>query len=151
MVIWNILRPFGIFCGNLVCFPSFWFIVSRKIWQPWLLPACSKKKPAGNGITDPRWKKIFYNIGSQGIDALELAKQSEQSLNDLLGLKEEDDDEENILLEIDSQLDAKKKSGTGDWTSSPEACLIMYLHILRVFIYLNDNLITFYIFYREPT
>jgi hypothetical protein len=29
-------------------------------------------------------------------------------------LKEEDDDEENILLEIDSQLDAKKKSGTGD-------------------------------------
>jgi hypothetical protein len=42
MVIWNILQSFGIFyekfgkcCGNLVYFPSFWYIVSRKIWQPW--------------------------------------------------------------------------------------------------------------------
>jgi hypothetical protein len=38
MVIWNILRSFGIFYGHLVMlyliyFPSFWYIVSRKIWQ----------------------------------------------------------------------------------------------------------------------
>jgi hypothetical protein len=47
---------------------------------------------------------------------LELAKQSEQSLNDLLDLKEEDgdDEEENILLEIDSQLETKKKSQAGN-------------------------------------
>jgi hypothetical protein len=32
MVMWNILRSFGIFCGHLVT--SFWCIVSRKIWQP---------------------------------------------------------------------------------------------------------------------
>jgi hypothetical protein len=25
----------GIFCGNLVYFPPFWYIVPRKIWQPW--------------------------------------------------------------------------------------------------------------------
>jgi hypothetical protein len=52
----------------------------------------------------------------QGVDALELAKQSEQSLNDLLDLKEEDgdDEEENILLEIDSQLETKKKSQAGN-------------------------------------
>jgi hypothetical protein len=37
----NILRPFGIFygrlviSGNLVYFSPFWYIVSRKIWQPW--------------------------------------------------------------------------------------------------------------------
>ena len=47
------------------------------------------------------------------MDALELAKQSEQSLNNLLDLKEEDEDEDNILLEIDSQLDSKKKGQTG--------------------------------------
>jgi hypothetical protein len=41
-IIWNILRSFGIFYGpfcNVVViwyiyFPSFWYIVSRKIWQP---------------------------------------------------------------------------------------------------------------------
>jgi hypothetical protein len=36
---WYILRSFGIFygqcCGNLVHFPSFWYIVSRKTWRPW--------------------------------------------------------------------------------------------------------------------
>jgi hypothetical protein len=23
-------------CGHLVCFSSFWYIVSTKIWHPWL-------------------------------------------------------------------------------------------------------------------
>jgi hypothetical protein len=45
---WSILWPFGIYYGNsvyfmaiwwvscnLVYFPLFWYIVSRKIWQPW--------------------------------------------------------------------------------------------------------------------
>jgi hypothetical protein len=38
----SILGPFGIFCGRfryylfLVYFPSFWYFVQRKIWQPWL-------------------------------------------------------------------------------------------------------------------
>ena len=65
---------------------------------------------------------LFFNpdfkddVGAdeQGVDALELAKQSEQSLNDLLGLKEDDEDEENILLEIDSQLESKKKATAGE-------------------------------------
>jgi hypothetical protein len=35
MDIWNILRPFGIFHGHLVYFPPLWYIVLRKIWQPW--------------------------------------------------------------------------------------------------------------------
>jgi hypothetical protein len=33
-VILYILWPFGIFCGNLVYFSPFWYIVARKIWQP---------------------------------------------------------------------------------------------------------------------
>jgi hypothetical protein len=34
----NILWPFGIFCGNLVYFPPFWYFGPRKIWQPCTLP-----------------------------------------------------------------------------------------------------------------
>jgi hypothetical protein len=30
----NILWPFGVFCGNLVYFPPFWYFGPRKIWQP---------------------------------------------------------------------------------------------------------------------
>jgi hypothetical protein len=30
----NILWPFGIFWGNLVSFPPFWYFEPRKIWQP---------------------------------------------------------------------------------------------------------------------
>jgi hypothetical protein len=33
-VIWNILRPFGIFCGHWVCFSEFWYVVPVQIWQP---------------------------------------------------------------------------------------------------------------------
>jgi hypothetical protein len=32
----NILWPFGMFCDHLVYFPLFWYVVPRKIWQPWL-------------------------------------------------------------------------------------------------------------------
>jgi hypothetical protein len=28
-------RPFGIVCGDLVYFPPFWYVLPRKIWQPW--------------------------------------------------------------------------------------------------------------------
>jgi hypothetical protein len=31
----NILWPFGIFSGHLVYFSPFWYLVPRKIWQPW--------------------------------------------------------------------------------------------------------------------
>jgi hypothetical protein len=31
----NILWPFGIFPGYLVCFSPFWYFGPRKIWQPW--------------------------------------------------------------------------------------------------------------------
>jgi hypothetical protein len=34
-VISYILRPFGIFCGHLGIFFSFWYFVPRKIWQLW--------------------------------------------------------------------------------------------------------------------
>jgi hypothetical protein len=34
----NILRPFGIFCGNLVYLSPFWYFGPRKIWQPWSAP-----------------------------------------------------------------------------------------------------------------
>jgi hypothetical protein len=30
----DIFWTIGIFCGNLVYFSSFWYIVPRKIWQP---------------------------------------------------------------------------------------------------------------------
>jgi hypothetical protein len=26
----------GVFCGNLEHFPPFWYVLSRKIWQPWI-------------------------------------------------------------------------------------------------------------------
>jgi hypothetical protein len=32
---WYILCPFGSFRGTLVFLAPFWYIVSRKIWQPW--------------------------------------------------------------------------------------------------------------------
>jgi hypothetical protein len=51
-----ILWPFGIYCshfvhlmalglfsGNFVYFPSFWYIVSRTIWQPWFQAVSEKK------------------------------------------------------------------------------------------------------------
>jgi hypothetical protein len=34
IVIWNILWPFVIFNGHFGNFPPFWYIESRKIWQP---------------------------------------------------------------------------------------------------------------------
>jgi hypothetical protein len=37
MAIWNILWPFGIFCGNLVYWSPFWYFGPRKIWQPFYL------------------------------------------------------------------------------------------------------------------
>jgi hypothetical protein len=43
MVIWNIIRPFGIFCGHVmklevICayFYQFWCVWTRAIWQPWV-------------------------------------------------------------------------------------------------------------------
>jgi hypothetical protein len=33
--IWYILWPFGIFCGTFGIFFPFWYVVARKIWQPW--------------------------------------------------------------------------------------------------------------------
>jgi hypothetical protein len=35
MVIFYTLWPNGIFCGHLVHFSPFWYVVERKIWQPW--------------------------------------------------------------------------------------------------------------------
>jgi hypothetical protein len=35
MAIWNILHTFGIFYEHLVHFFRFWYLVPRKIWQPW--------------------------------------------------------------------------------------------------------------------
>jgi hypothetical protein len=48
MAIWYILQPFGKFCGHLVylwlfgIFFPFWYVLPRKIWQPWLSPLLSK-------------------------------------------------------------------------------------------------------------
>jgi hypothetical protein len=42
MALCSILRPFSIFCGHLIIFHGylvyffpFWYLVPRKIWQPW--------------------------------------------------------------------------------------------------------------------
>jgi hypothetical protein len=32
----RILRPFGIFRGQFGIFSQFWYVLPRKIWQPWL-------------------------------------------------------------------------------------------------------------------
>jgi hypothetical protein len=66
MAIWYILWPFGTFYGHLVhfmtiwwCssnsvyFPKFWYIASRKIWQPWL-PRLSWLIRQQNGV-GPLW------------------------------------------------------------------------------------------------
>jgi hypothetical protein len=37
-----ILYPFGIYCCHLVYFLPFWYIVPRKVWQPWHTPDLSK-------------------------------------------------------------------------------------------------------------
>jgi hypothetical protein len=37
VVICFTLWQFGEFWGSFVTFPSFWYIISRKIWQPWLV------------------------------------------------------------------------------------------------------------------
>jgi hypothetical protein len=36
--IWHILWQFGIFYPVLVHFYQFWYVVSRKIWQPCIIP-----------------------------------------------------------------------------------------------------------------
>jgi hypothetical protein len=33
--IWEMLWPFGTFCGDLVHFSRFWYHAPRKIWQAW--------------------------------------------------------------------------------------------------------------------
>jgi hypothetical protein len=35
VAIWYILWPFGTLYGYLEYFPPFWYVVPRKIWQPW--------------------------------------------------------------------------------------------------------------------
>jgi hypothetical protein len=39
----NILWPLGKFCCNLVYFSPVWYVVPRKIWQPWS-PTLRKKE-----------------------------------------------------------------------------------------------------------
>jgi hypothetical protein len=73
MVIWNILRPFGIVygklvmcCGNLVYFTPFWYVVSRKIWHPWHRISSAKKDFScsgrfGEAETRKSWIENFYS------------------------------------------------------------------------------------------
>jgi hypothetical protein len=42
-----ILWQYGIFYGCLECFPPFWYVVPRKIWQPCLLPTHNNFQFAG--------------------------------------------------------------------------------------------------------
>jgi hypothetical protein len=67
MVIWNNLRPFGIFLwtfgtfyGQLVYFCPFGYIVSRKIWQPWVRSHCAARtceaSPKDRGCKNALWK-----------------------------------------------------------------------------------------------
>jgi hypothetical protein len=63
MAIWNILRPFGTFYGHLVrwwqfgIFSLFWYIVSRKIWQPWTYT----ERVAKNSTSHPH-QKLYIEI-----------------------------------------------------------------------------------------
>jgi hypothetical protein len=45
--IWSILQPFGILKGHLVYFPLIWYVVPRKIWQPWNRPLISYNQNRG--------------------------------------------------------------------------------------------------------
>jgi hypothetical protein len=38
LVIWYILWPIGMCCGPLAYLSTFWYVVPRKIWQPWPNP-----------------------------------------------------------------------------------------------------------------
>jgi hypothetical protein len=72
MAIWKILRPFGIFYGHLVYFMAiwyilwqfgiflpFWYIVSRKNWQPW-----PRHVPGESSISNVR-QKMWIRLGCE--------------------------------------------------------------------------------------
>jgi hypothetical protein len=75
MDIWNILRLFGIVfgqflcCGYLVWFALFWYIASRKIWQPCARPPMrfwqSKLKTSFTGSR-------YYDTASYNTSAVKL-------------------------------------------------------------------------------
>jgi hypothetical protein len=52
----EILWPFGTFCGHLIFPPPFWYIVQRKLWQPWTRHSCRKESMPANGCFGTRLK-----------------------------------------------------------------------------------------------
>jgi hypothetical protein len=49
MTIWYNIWPFGIVCGHLVYIFPFWYVWTKKIWQPWVTDThrvCKPKKRA---------------------------------------------------------------------------------------------------------
>jgi hypothetical protein len=59
VIIWNMLRPFGIIFGRLVCchlvyFPQFGMFGGRKIWQPWFRPPQPRMKTSSPFKTSKR-------------------------------------------------------------------------------------------------
>jgi hypothetical protein len=68
MVIWSILRLFGVFCGHLVYFMflvyflPYWYVVPRKIWQP-----CHSRGTRGQG-EDYRDFRIANGSSKSAID-----------------------------------------------------------------------------------
>jgi hypothetical protein len=61
---WYILWTFGMFCGNLVYFPPFWYFVPRQIWQP-----CTKPSNSFARLLP----KTFVNTGKKWMMAAELS------------------------------------------------------------------------------
>jgi hypothetical protein len=52
MSILSILRPIGKFCGHLVYVFPFWYVVPRKIWQPWPELAERRYKSNQDGLLE---------------------------------------------------------------------------------------------------
>jgi hypothetical protein len=58
----NILWPFGIFCGRLVYFSPFWYLVPRKIWQPWNRQAREVDQVLSSRIILPDYVPTYINV-----------------------------------------------------------------------------------------
>jgi hypothetical protein len=65
--IWYTLKPFSIYCGHLVYFLPFWYIVPRNIWQPWYTYICRE-----NQLTDKKVIKHSIAVGMKDFVLLQI-------------------------------------------------------------------------------
>jgi hypothetical protein len=60
VAVWITLWPFGLFYGHLVYFFPFWYVVLRKIWQPWSERRAKNTARAGYVRPCPNASDLFF-------------------------------------------------------------------------------------------